>query len=75
MEIELERVENAVRIPIECLYTDNVGDYVFVSEDGIVRKKYFETMIICLCVRRRHLRSLNRHCKKYDTRRIMAYEG
>lgn len=43
MEIELERVENAVRIPIECLYTDNVGDYVFVSEDGIVRKKYFET--------------------------------
>lgn len=36
-------MENAVRIPVECLYTDNMGDYVFVSEDNIVRKKYFET--------------------------------
>lgn len=44
--INTMRSENVVLIPFESYYSDNAGSYVYVVENGLLAKKYFEAGII-----------------------------
>lgn len=37
-----EETENAMTIPVDCVYYDDGKPYVYICEDGVVHKKYIE---------------------------------
>ena len=40
VKLELATAEGVLRVPTECMYTDDEGAYVYVTTDGTVAKKY-----------------------------------
>ena len=38
--LELEAADGVLRVPTECIYTDDDGSYLYVIKDGTVEKKY-----------------------------------
>lgn len=41
--LKLDEAADTLSVPVECIYDDDAGSYLYVLEDGVVTKKYVET--------------------------------
>ena len=40
--LKLDEAKDVLKVPTECVYTDDEGSFLYVCEEGTVKKKYFD---------------------------------